>query len=217
GGRGEGDREGRRGRSGGRTRAPMTRRPALLFVAMTTPVRPTPLPLAHEPLWGETPTIFGPRVFHPEIRFGFVRRGSHTDPGDEGENELEQEYGLQYGINRFVNARLRFPVMHTEFSENTAGTTDETLVTVTGDAVLEGKYRFHLCEDTGLQRRQALIVGWKVPTGDDHRVAPDGSRLPPSDQPGSGKHGIEIGWAGDIEHLRDTIWGSVFYGHELGN
>lgn len=172
--------------------------------------------LAHEPLWGETPTIFGPGVYHPEIRFGFVRRGAHPEPGDESWEEIEQEYGLQYGINRFVNVRLRIPVMRSTVGLNTAGDIDETLVTGLGDAILDAKYRFHLHQETGLQRSQALVVGWKIPTGDDDREAPDGSRLAPSDQPGSGRHGIELGWAADVEHLTDSTWASFFYGHDLG-
>ena len=195
----------------------MMRRGATVLLATLTAVQASRVPaFAHEPLWGETPTVFGPHVLHPEIRFGFMRRGTHTDPGDMSAEEFDQEYGLQYGINRFVNARLRLPAMHMEVTQNIAGTDDEDLVTGVGDAILDVKYRFRLHQDTGLQRSQALIAGWKLPTGDDDRVAPDGSRLPPSDQPGSGKHGVEIGWAGDIEHLTDTWWGSVFYDHELG-
>ncbi|MBV9468448.1 MAG: hypothetical protein JOZ57_04335, partial [Abitibacteriaceae bacterium] len=31
---------------------------------------------AHEPLWGETPVVFGSGLVHPEIRFGFMDAGS---------------------------------------------------------------------------------------------------------------------------------------------
>jgi len=183
---------------------------AVVLVALATPA------LAHEPLWGETPTIFGPGVFHPEIRFGFVHRGGDPDPGEESWEDFEQEYGLQYGINRFVNVRLTLPVMHSQVEQNGAGGVDEALITGPGDAILEAKYRYHLHQETGVQRSQAISFGWKIPTGDDDRTAPDGSRLPPSQQPGTGRHGVKIGWAVDVEHLTDTAWGSLQYGHELG-
>src|SRR5262245_58239849 len=83
--------------------------------------------LAHEPLWGETPTIFGPSVFHPEIRIGFLRRGGSPDPGEQSSEDIDQEYGLQYGINRFVNVRVTISVMHMTMEENTAGAGEEAV------------------------------------------------------------------------------------------
>jgi hypothetical protein len=189
---------------------------AALSAGLTIVVVSSVPALAHEPLWGETPTIFGPGVFHPEIRFGFVRRGDNPDPGEESWEDFEQEYGLQYGVNRFVNVRLTLPVMHSEVEQNSAGAVDEALVTGLGDAILEAKYRYHLRQETGVQRSQAISFGWKIPTGDDDHTAPDGSRLPPSQQPGTGRHGVKIGWAADIEHLTDTTWGGFQYGHDLG-
>jgi outer membrane putative beta-barrel porin/alpha-amylase len=164
---------------------------------------------AHEPLWGETPTIFGPRVFHPEIRFGFMHHGDASVPGGESSRQIEQEYGLQYGINRFVNVRLVLPAVRTDFGE--------TRVAGIGDALLSAKYRFHLRQETGFQTSQALVVGWKVPTGEDDRRGPGGARLPPGDQPGSGRHGVEIGYAMDRERLVDSAWTSAFYMHEFGS
>jgi len=187
-----------------------------LVLALLVPLGSTAQNSAHEPLWGETPTVFGPGVFHPEIRFGLTRRGGAVDPGDEASREIEQEYGLQYGINRFVNVRLIVSAMRTEFEENVAGSKQETLVTGIGDTLLSAKYRFHLRQETGFQASQALILGWKIPTGDDDRDGIGGTRLSPSDQPGSGRHGVEIGYAIDRERLVDSAWTSVFYRHELG-
>lgn len=172
--------------------------------------------LAHEPLWGETPTIFGPRVFHPEIRIGFMHCGDVSSPGAEGSREIEQEYGLQYGINRFVNVRLSLPAVRTDLQENVAGVVQEMRVAGIGDALLSAKYRFRVRQDTGFQTSQALVVGWKVPTGDDDRRGPGGARLPPSEQPGSGRHGVEIGYATNRERLVDSAWMSAFYTHEFG-
>jgi len=171
---------------------------------------------AHEPLWGETPTIFGPGVFHPEIRIGTRRHGGASAPGDESSREVEQEYGLQYGINRFVNVRLVLPAVRTDLEENVAGTIQRTQVAGLGDALLSAKYRFHLRQETGFQTSQALVVGWKVPTGEDDLRGPTGARLAPSDQPGSGRHGVEIGYAFDRERLVDSAWTSAFYRHEFG-
>ncbi|HEV8701783.1 MAG TPA: hypothetical protein VGV60_10980 [Candidatus Polarisedimenticolia bacterium] len=172
---------------------------------------------AHEPLWGETPAIFGPRVFHPEIRIGLTRHGG--PPGSDGvrSRELESEYGLQYGINRFVNVRLSLPAIQTNLEEEVGGITQRTRVSGVGDALLSVKYRFHLRQDTGFQRAQALIIGWKLPTGDSHRRDSTGIRLPPGDQPGSGRHGLEMGYAVDRERLVDSAWASVFYTHEFGD
>ena len=141
--------------------------------------------LAHEPLWGETPTIFGPGVWHPEIRLGSVRRGSVDEPGDERMDEIEGMVGLQYGINRFVNVRLTVPMTRATVEENLGGTVGESSFSGVGDAMIEGKYRFHLVQETGLQKSQAVLLGWKLPTGEDDVTGPDGARLPPSQQPSS--------------------------------
>src|SRR5260221_504674 len=69
----------------------------------------------------------------------------------------------------------------------------------------------------GFQTSQTLVAGWKFPTGADDRTGPDGSRLPPGEQPGTGRQGIEIGYAFDRERLVDTFWASGFYHHELGD
>ena len=172
--------------------------------------------VAHEPLWGETPTIFGPGVFHPEIRLGLMHHGGASEPGGEGSRQFGQEYGLQYGINRFVNVRVQLPAVRTDLEENVAGTIQETRVAGIGDALLSAKYRFHLRQETGFQTSQALVVGWKIPTGDDDRSGPGGERLLPSEQPGSGQHGVEIGYAIDRERLVDSTWTSAFYRHEFG-
>jgi len=129
---------------------------------------------------------------------------------------IEQEYGLQYGINRFVNLRLMLPVVRMDLDENVAGSIQSARVSGAGDAMLEAKYRFHLRQETGFQTSQTLVAGWKIPTGSDGRIGPDGTRLPPGGQPGSGRHGIEIGYAYDRERLVDTVWASGFFHHELG-
>jgi hypothetical protein len=40
--------------------------------------------------------------------------------------------------------------------------------------------------------------------------------LAPSQQPGTGRNAVELTWAADVEHLADTTWVSVFFGHEIG-
>ena len=167
-----------------------------------------PAAVAHEPLWGETPTIFGPHVFHPEVRFGFTR--------SDDTRSLEQEYGMQYGINRFVNVKLVVPAVRMTFDQETVAAQGESRVGGIGDALLSAKYRFHLRQETGVQKSQAVIFGWKAPTGDDHRDGPDGERLAPSDQPGSGRHGLEMGYSADHERLVDSSWFSAFYARDLG-
>jgi len=173
--------------------------------------------LAHEPLWGETPVIFGPGVIHPEIKIRLVRTGGTPDPGDMRSRMIEQECGLQYGINRFVNVQIMLPVTSMDLDENIAGTVQRTRVSGMGDAMLKAKYRFHLRQEVGFQTAQTLVAGWKIPTGSDQRTGPDGSRLPPGDQPGSARHGIEIGYAYDRERLANSFWASLFFDHEFGD
>jgi len=173
--------------------------------------------LAHEPLWGETPVIFGPGVFHPEIKIRLVRVGGPPGPGETRARTIEEEYGLQYGINRYVNVRLTLPVARIDLDENVAGSVRGARVSGPGDAMFEAKYRFHLRQARGFQTSQTLVAGWKFPTGADDRTGPDGSRLPPGEQPGTGRQGIEIGYAFDRERLVDTFWASGFYHHELGD
>ncbi len=173
--------------------------------------------LAHEPLWGETPVVFGPGVIHPEIMFRLVRLGGRLDPGEQRMRSLEQEFGLQYGINRFVNVRLTLPVARMDLDENLAGSVQSATVSGIGDATLEAKYRFHLHQETGFQTGQTLVVGWKLPTGADDRVGADGARLAPGDQPGSGRHGVRLGYAYDRERLVDSFWASFSYDHDFGD
>lgn len=198
------------------TRRRARRRLGLALAALVAPATITPT-LAHEPLWGETPTIFGPGVWHPEIRLGFARRGSVDDPGDERMEDFEQMVALQYGINRHVNVRVTVPGVQSTFEENLGGSVADASVSGIGDVLVDAKYRYHLSQDTSLQRSQALLVGWKLPTGEDDAIGPDGTRLVPSHQAGSGTHGLEIGWAIDQERLDDTWWACAFYNHDFGS
>src|SRR5262249_42314490 len=86
-----------------------------------------------------------------------------------------------------------------------------------GDASLEAKYRFHLDQETGFQTGQTLVVGWKLPTGANDRVGADGARLAPGEQPGSGRHGVRLGYAYDREQLVDSFWASLSYDHDFGD
>jgi len=188
-----------------------------IAVALGAALGATAPVLAHEPLWGETPVIFGPGVFHPEFRVRFVRTGGNLDPGETRSRTIEQEYSLQYGINRFVNVQIMLPASSMDLEENISGAVQRTRVSGVGSAMLKAKYRFHLRQETGFQTGQTLIVGWKLPTGSDERTGPDGSRLSPGDQPGSSGHGVELGYAYDRERLVNSFWASLFYDHELGD
>ncbi len=195
-----------------RTR-PTGRLPVAALVALLSAATPV---MAHEPLWGETPTIFGPGVFHPEIRLAYMRLGSASRPGDQSDRSLAQEDGLQYGVNRWVNVRMTVPVAATEFEQNLGGSLERTTVSGIGDIVLEAKCRFRPVQETGMQRSHAVIVGWKLPTGADDALAPDGSRLPPGTQAGTGHHGYDLGYAFDRETLGDTFWASAVLHREIG-
>ena len=171
---------------------------------------------AHEPLFGETPTVFGPGVIHPEVKLKFFDAGSSGRRGGERMRMFEQEYMVDYGISRYLNLRLEAPYFNNTHWENTGGRVQRATVSGLGDIMLRGKYRFGLKQATGFQVQHSALFGVKLPTGaSDHRFA-NGERLDPSDQTGSGKLGFLLGYAFDRETVADTVWASARWMRDVG-
>jgi hypothetical protein len=171
---------------------------------------------AHEPLFGETPIVFGPGVYHPEVKFMYFDGGSTRRPGGERMRMFEQMYMLDYGVNRYLNLRLEAPWLNNTMFENMGGRVQRTTVLGLGDITLRAKYRFGLKQATGFQEQHSALFGVKFPTGASNHRFSTGERLDPIDQAGSGKPGFLLGYAFDRERIQDTFWTSVIWRRDVG-
>lgn len=178
---------------------------ALLLLTLAVPAS------AHEPLWGETPTVFGFGVIHPELRFAFRDAGS-TRHGGIRQRLFEEEAMVQYAPSTAVNLMLEIPWM--ESIRETRGR--RVTLNGLGDIELLAKRRFHVEQGEGLNVQHSLIYGIKLPTGESDLRDVTGRRADPHDQPGTGRPGLVLGYAWDRERIEDTIWASLRYHHDLG-
>lgn len=183
---------------------------ALILSALSDPAS------AHEPLFGETPVIFGPNVYHPEVKVMFFEGGNTDQVGNEEMRMFEQMVMLDYGVSRYLNLRLEIPYLNNRMKMNIGSQVVGATVSGPGDLTLRGKYRFHLKQAAGFQLQQSALLGVKLPTGrNDHRY-PNGARLDPVDQTGSGKPGLLLGYTFDRETIEDTVWVSAIWRRDLG-
>jgi hypothetical protein len=171
---------------------------------------------AHEPLFGETPIVFGPGVIHPEAKFMYFDAGSTGRRGGERMRMFEQEYMVDYGISRYLNLRLEAPYLNNTHGENVGGRVQRTTLSGLGDIMLRAKYRFGLKQATGFQMQHSALFGIKLPTGASNHRFPNGARLNPSEQAGSGKPGFLLGYAWDRETIKDTLWASARWMRDVG-
>src|SRR3712207_9489495 len=77
----------------------------VLVVLGTAPAAPA---AAHEPLWGETPSVFGFGVLHPELRMMYFDAG-RVGRGGTRMRMFEQEYVLGYAPTTATNFRIEIP------------------------------------------------------------------------------------------------------------
>jgi hypothetical protein len=177
---------------------------------------------AHEPLWGETPQTFAFGVIHPEVRFaltgsnGLFRGGLRVENGD-GLRLSRQEtiLSLQYAFDTSRNIRLEIPAAVVTATRLVDGALRETRTSGLGDAVLSLKNRYRADFGPDFKKQFSYLVGVQLPTGAHGGRNPDGTRLMPSEQPGSGNFGLALGWAFDYERLQDTVWVSAHYQRDL--
>jgi hypothetical protein len=183
---------------------------------------------AHEPLWGETPSVFGFGVLHPEVKVMYLDAGS-VKRGGRRMRMFEQEYMLDYAPSTSLNLRLEIPYYNNLHQARSGGRTHSAYVTGVGDVTLRAKRRFSVRQDVGKNVQHALLYGLKLPTGrDDHRFPRGGGghghggsgggsrRLDPHDQTGTGNPGLVLGYAWDRETIHDTIWASLVWTRDLG-
>ncbi len=177
---------------------------------------------AHEPLWGETPQTFAFGVIHPEVRFaltdsnGLFRGGLRVDNGDGLRlSRQETSLSLQYALDTSRNIRLEIPAAVVTATRRVDGALRETRTSGLGDAVLSIKNRYRAEFGTDFKKQFSYLVGVQLPTGEHDGRNPDGTRLMPSEQPGSGNVGLALGWAFDYERLQDTLWVSAHYQRDL--
>jgi hypothetical protein len=170
---------------------------------------------AHEPLWGETPTVFGFGIFHPEVRMGYRDAGS-TQNGGERQRLLEQETMLQYAPRPALNLLLEIPWVQNTVESRVGGELRRATLSGLGDINIHAKSRISAKQEVGFQLQQTVMYGLKLPTGRSHHRNQFGERAEPHDQPGTGKWGLLLGYAADRETLKDTVWGSVIYTRDLG-
>lgn len=170
---------------------------------------------AHEPLWGETPSVFGFGVIHPEVRLGYRDAGS-TRRGGLRARMLETETMVQYAPSTAINLQLEVPWMQSLREQRIGGRSRRTVIGGLGDMELTAKRRFAAHQAEGLNIQQSLIYGLKLPTGESGHRDVDGGRADPHDQPGTGNLGLILGYAWDRERIEDTIWASARYHRELG-
>lgn len=170
---------------------------------------------AHEPLWGETPTVFGFGVIHPEVRFGYRDAGS-TRRGGLRARMLESETMVQYAPSTRLNLQLEVPWMQSLREQRIGGRSRRRVIGGLGDMELTAKRRFSVRQAEGLNVQQSLTYGLKLPTGESAHRDVNGERADPHDQPGTGNLGLILGYAWDRERVDDTIWASARWHRDLG-
>lgn len=177
---------------------------------------------AHEPLWGESPQTFAFGVLHPELRFGFenddlLLRGSSRleNPDLLRRTRLDGLFSLQYAPRTSLNLRVDVPFAQVLTSERVGGQLRHSGVTGLGNISLSAKSRFYQKFGEDWKVHQSYVIGLSLPTGAGG-FYPDGSRISPSDAPGSNKFGVMVGYAYAYERLKDTVWASAMFMSDLG-
>jgi hypothetical protein len=170
---------------------------------------------AHEPLWGETPTVFGFGVIHPELRLAYRDAGSLRN-GSIRARMFETEGMVQYAPSTAINLMLEVPWMESVREQRIGGGRRQAVLNGLGDVRLLAKRRFSARQGEGLNVQQSLVYGLKLPTGESRLRDVDGRRADPHDQPGTGKPGLVLGYAWDRETIADTVWASMMLNHDLG-
>src|SRR5688572_8846177 len=126
--------------------------PVLLLAALFS----SPPAAAHEPLWGETPTVFGFGVLHPEVKWMFFNAGS-TRRGGKRMRMFEQETMLDYAPSTSINLRLEIPYYHNLHQERVGGRLRSSFISGLGDITFRAKRRFSVRQAEGLNVQHSLL------------------------------------------------------------
>jgi hypothetical protein len=177
---------------------------------------------AHEPLWGETAQTFSHGVMHPEIRGGFLStrglfQGSKRIANPEGmkSEHSEVHVSMQYAPSTRLNVKLEVPFMQGRAEAMVGKERKTSRWSGTGNAMIFLKSRvLEQLRETSKTMHSA-IVGIQLPTGERVAHEPNGEKMAPSEQPGTGNFGLQLGYALSFERLEDTVWLSASYLTEL--
>ena len=177
---------------------------------------------AHEPLWGESPQTFAFGILHPELRFGYendclpLRGGSRIgNPDLLRRTRADGLFSLQYAPKTSLNVRVDIPFAQVLTAQRIGGQVRRTSATGLGNIALSAKSRFYQRFGEDWKVHQSYLAGISLPTGAGG-FYPDGSRISPSDAPGSNKPGVMLGYAFAYERLKDTFWASAMFMTDIG-
>lgn len=178
---------------------------------------------AHEPLWGETPQTFAFGLIHPEARFGVENNSRLLQGSQRVDNPLALRFStftslfsVQYAPRTTLNVKFELPIVRVAAQQSIGGRLQRSDAAGLGDAVVSLKSRFYQRFGEDWKIHHAYQVGFQMPTGEHGGRYPDGTRFLPSEQPGSGKFGLQLGYAFAWERLQDTVWANVAYRTDFG-
>jgi hypothetical protein len=172
---------------------------------------------AHEPLWGTTPVTFGAGVLHGEVLVRLFESGDAQAPEGERMRLFEHAYMFDYGLHPALNLQVMLPVLDMKMEHVQHGLRGTSHARGLGDVRLRAKYRFRARLAPRFKEQHALLLGAKLPTGDDDdMVDVHGVRHDPRDQLGSGRFGTLLGYAYDRTDLNRALWASAVWKRDLG-
>jgi hypothetical protein len=98
-----------------------------------------------------------------------------SDPMDQKATRLVFPTEIIYGMTPDWAVTARIPVVSRTFEKTVAGVKDKDRSSGLGDIVLRSKYRFWRRDTLGVQQAAAIVLGIKLPTGDDEADLPLGT------------------------------------------
>ena len=138
--------------------------------------------LAHEPLFSLGPhTLYKGGVgieFETELRSTskLLRNGDKiSDPLDQKATRLILPTEIIYGVSPDLALTARIPVIYRTFEQTNTGDKTKKSSRGLGDIALRSKYRFWRRDSLGVQQAAAVVLGIKLPTGDDGADPPLGT------------------------------------------
>ncbi len=138
--------------------------------------------LAHEPVFSLGPhTLYKGGIgieFETEIlsKSGLMRDGEEiSDPQNQKATRLVVPTEIIYGVTPDLAVTARIPVMYRTCKQTLAGVRIKKSSSGLGDIVLRSKYRFWRRDTLGVQQAMAMVLGIKLPTGDDEAELPLGT------------------------------------------
>jgi hypothetical protein len=176
----------------------------------------------HEPLWGETAQTFAFGVVHPEVKFGYgTSRGlfsgaSRIEDHMRGRQfHFDTHVSVAYAPSTRLNVKFELPLVIGGAEEWMDGQKRTSSWSGVGNALVTGKSRVAARLTPTSKEMHSVIAGIQLPTGQRSARHPDGSPMPPSEQPGTGNFGLRLGYAASFERLQDTVWLSAMYETEV--